>query len=282
VFQGGKSNEASIGQMAGKSVVLQKTKEIGAEVMQSVKEPVGIRSLNSALDSTKTTAAAEKESKLVLLEQRSGDGSAGSQMKVFSTPPGTHVNTKTASRVTSTLEEAVILSVEIPGTPKTSAGTADVMTKESTIIEAAPAVAVTIPPAAAEEETATGGKDVTGKDSLVEWVGSVVNISQGNVYYAACSVAGVTMRLQDCALFRPESPQDPPYIARLQVSCVTEAIHKTSTYQNVVKSHANSGSMWYRLQIFRRLSCQSHWKNPMSCYSLRQFFRSCAHNANNL
>ncbi|KAH9547518.1 hypothetical protein CY35_11G037900 [Sphagnum magellanicum] len=213
---GGKSNEASIGQMAGKSVVLQKTKEIGAEVMQSVKEPVGIRSLNSALDSTKTTAAAEKESKLVLLEQRSGDGSAGSQMKVFSTPPGTHVNTQTASRVTSTLEEAVILSVEIPGTPKTSAGTADVMTKEATIIEAAPAVAVTIPPPPAEEETATGGKDVTGKDSLVEWVGSVVNISQGNVYYAACSVAGVTMRLQDCALFRPESPQDPPYIARLQ------------------------------------------------------------------
>lgn len=70
-----------------------------------------------------------------------------------------------------------------------------------------------------DTETATSGKSGGGDDGIVnvEWVGPVVNVTQGNVYYAACSVAGVTMRLQDTAFFRPETTDTPPYIARLQV-----------------------------------------------------------------
>ncbi|CAM6018153.1 unnamed protein product [Sphagnum balticum] len=181
--QGAKSSEGSKEQVGEKSLLLYK-KGIGGEVAQGTKEFVGMN-LNSALASTKTTEAGAAESKLVVLEQRNGDCPAQSQITAASpTPPATQIYTETATKVITTTSEA------------------------------APQVAVTFP--AVEEEIVMGGKCVTRKSSSVEWVGSVVNVSQGNVYYTACSVAGVTMRLQDCALFRPESPHDPPYIARLQ------------------------------------------------------------------
>ena len=83
--------------------------------------------------------------------------------------------------------------------------------------------ATSVTPPEQDTEAGTSGKDGNGDDSIVvvDWVGPVVNVSQGNVYYAACSVAGVTMRLQDTAFFRPENMDVPPYIARLQVSGVT-------------------------------------------------------------
>ncbi|KAH8949788.1 hypothetical protein BDL97_10G049800 [Sphagnum fallax] len=182
-LQGAKSSEGSKEQVGEKSLLLYK-KGIGGEVAQGTKEFVRMN-LNSALASTKTTEAGAAERKLVVLEQRNGDCPAQCQITAASpTPPATQIHTETATKVTTTTSEA------------------------------APQVAVTFP--AVEEETVMGGKCVTRKSSSVEWVGSVVNVSQGNVYYTACSVAGVTMRLQDCALFRPESPHDPPYIARLQ------------------------------------------------------------------
>jgi hypothetical protein len=185
MFQGAKSSEGSKEQVGEKSLLLYK-KGIGGEVAQGTKEFVRMN-LNSALASTKTTEAGAAERKLVVLEQRNGDCPAQCQITAASpTPPATQIHTETATKVTTTTSEP------------------------------APQVAVTFP--AVEEETVMGGKCVTRKSSSVEWVGSVVNVSQGNVYYTACSVAGVTMRLQDCALFRPESPHDPPYIARLQVS----------------------------------------------------------------
>lgn len=50
----------------------------------------------------------------------------------------------------------------------------------------------------------------------IEWVGDVVHKSDGKKFYSACTVGGYLYRLQDCALFRPETPNVPPYIARLQ------------------------------------------------------------------
>lgn len=56
-------------------------------------------------------------------------------------------------------------------------------------------------------------------DSIVtvEWVGPVLSTSQDKLFYSACSVGGETLRLHDTAFFRPEAPDVPPYIARLQV-----------------------------------------------------------------
>lgn len=54
--------------------------------------------------------------------------------------------------------------------------------------------------------------------SSVGWVGPLISSCQDKLYYSACSVGGETLRLQDTALFRPEAPGVPPYIARLQVT----------------------------------------------------------------
>lgn len=50
----------------------------------------------------------------------------------------------------------------------------------------------------------------------VEWVGDIAQRYDGKNFYTACSVGGFLYKLHDCALFRPETPGVPPYIARLQ------------------------------------------------------------------
>ncbi|KAH7415887.1 hypothetical protein KP509_14G064400 [Ceratopteris richardii] len=50
----------------------------------------------------------------------------------------------------------------------------------------------------------------------VEWASDVIHRAEGKNFYAACTVGGHLYRVQDCALFRPETPHVPPYIARLQ------------------------------------------------------------------
>ncbi|CAM6092212.1 unnamed protein product [Calypogeia fissa] len=52
---------------------------------------------------------------------------------------------------------------------------------------------------------------------VMEWVGESIRKAEGKLYYRACSVGGITFSVSDCALFRPETPDVPPYIARLQV-----------------------------------------------------------------
>ncbi|OAE33108.1 hypothetical protein AXG93_862s1000 [Marchantia polymorpha subsp. ruderalis] len=52
---------------------------------------------------------------------------------------------------------------------------------------------------------------------LMEWVGESTRTTEGKTYYKSCRVGGLTYHLSDCALFRPETPDVPPYIARLQV-----------------------------------------------------------------
>eukprot|EP00252_Welwitschia_mirabilis_P016267 TRINITY_DN3588_c0_g3_i1.p1 TRINITY_DN3588_c0_g3~~TRINITY_DN3588_c0_g3_i1.p1 ORF type:complete len:455 (+),score=112.63 TRINITY_DN3588_c0_g3_i1:58-1365(+) len=51
----------------------------------------------------------------------------------------------------------------------------------------------------------------------VEWVGEMLQTKEGRTYYQACSVRGTLYKLHDYALFRPETPNVPPYIARLQL-----------------------------------------------------------------
>lgn len=51
----------------------------------------------------------------------------------------------------------------------------------------------------------------------VEWVGDKLQVTDGKTYYHSCSVRGVLYKLHDYALFRPETPNVPPYIARLQI-----------------------------------------------------------------
>ncbi|KAI5063938.1 hypothetical protein GOP47_0020608 [Adiantum capillus-veneris] len=65
----------------------------------------------------------------------------------------------------------------------------------------------------------------------IEWVGDAVHRSDGKKFYSACTVGGYTYRLQDCALFRPETPNVPPYIARLQA----------------LWEDTNSGAKWVRV-----------------------------------
>lgn len=60
-------------------------------------------------------------------------------------------------------------------------------------------------------------QEVSEQSLKLEWLGPVVSSGQEKLYYSACSVGGVTIRLQDAAFFRPEAPDVPPYIARLQV-----------------------------------------------------------------
>jgi hypothetical protein len=52
----------------------------------------------------------------------------------------------------------------------------------------------------------------------IEWIGEALQKHNGKIFYASCKVGGMLYRLQDCALFRPETPNVPPYIARLQVN----------------------------------------------------------------
>ncbi|KAG0622934.1 hypothetical protein M758_3G134800 [Ceratodon purpureus] len=59
-------------------------------------------------------------------------------------------------------------------------------------------------------------QEVSEQSLKLEWLGPVVSSGQEQLYYSACSVGGVTIRLQDAAFFRPEAPDVPPYIARLQ------------------------------------------------------------------
>lgn len=57
-----------------------------------------------------------------------------------------------------------------------------------------------------------------GEDAYrVEWVGDKLQVTGGKTYYQSCSVRGVIYKLHDYALFRPETPNVPPYIARLQL-----------------------------------------------------------------
>lgn len=57
-----------------------------------------------------------------------------------------------------------------------------------------------------------------GEDAYrVEWVGDKLQVTGGKSYYQSCSVRGVIYKLRDYALFRPETPNVPPYIARLQL-----------------------------------------------------------------
>ena len=60
-------------------------------------------------------------------------------------------------------------------------------------------------------------QEVSEQSLKLEWLGPVLSAGQEKLYYSACSVGGVIMRLQDAAFFRPEASDVPPYIARLQV-----------------------------------------------------------------
>jgi hypothetical protein len=59
--------------------------------------------------------------------------------------------------------------------------------------------------------------EVSDQSLKLEWLGPVVSSGLEKLYYSACSMGGVTLRLQDAAFFQPEAPDVPPYIARLQV-----------------------------------------------------------------
>ncbi|KAJ7549866.1 hypothetical protein O6H91_07G072500 [Diphasiastrum complanatum] len=66
------------------------------------------------------------------------------------------------------------------------------------------------------------GTSVVSSDKVpdaisVEWAGDMLQLIEEKAYYAACRVGGCTFKLNDCALFRPETPDIPPYIARIQV-----------------------------------------------------------------
>ncbi|KAH6554753.1 hypothetical protein KP509_1Z309400 [Ceratopteris richardii] len=50
----------------------------------------------------------------------------------------------------------------------------------------------------------------------IEWASDVIHRADGKHFYSACTVGGQLYRLHDCALFRPETPNVPPYIAHLQ------------------------------------------------------------------
>ncbi|GLJ15404.1 hypothetical protein SUGI_0252870 [Cryptomeria japonica] len=78
---------------------------------------------------------------------------------------------------------------------------------KSTIFETKSLVEATDPSRATEEDDAY----------CVEWVGDKLYVVGGKTYYQSCSVNGVSYRLHDYALFRPEIPNVPPYIAKLQV-----------------------------------------------------------------
>jgi len=61
-------------------------------------------------------------------------------------------------------------------------------------------------------------RSTEGEDAYrVEWVGDKLQVTGGKTYYQSCSVRGVLYKLHDYALFRPETPNVPPYIARLQI-----------------------------------------------------------------
>ncbi|KAL3693112.1 hypothetical protein R1sor_006763 [Riccia sorocarpa] len=74
--------------------------------------------------------------------------------------------------------------------------------------------------AAAEQLDASNDGNPPGKHVevplLMEWVGDSISSIEGKTYYKSCRVGGHTYHLADCALFRPETPDVPPYIARLQ------------------------------------------------------------------
>ncbi|KAL2634725.1 hypothetical protein R1flu_006204 [Riccia fluitans] len=73
---------------------------------------------------------------------------------------------------------------------------------------------------AAEQRTESNATNLPGKHAEVplqmDWVGDSSGTVEGKTYYKSCRVGGHTYHLGDCALFRPETPDVPPYIARLQ------------------------------------------------------------------
>ncbi|KAH9315156.1 hypothetical protein KI387_023783, partial [Taxus chinensis] len=79
--------------------------------------------------------------------------------------------------------------------------------QKSTISDKKSSVDVTDQSRATEEDDA----------SPVEWVGDKSRVSGGKTYYQSCSVNGVIYNLHDYALFRAETPNVPPNIAKLQI-----------------------------------------------------------------
>ncbi|EFJ31269.1 hypothetical protein SELMODRAFT_408842 [Selaginella moellendorffii] len=73
-------------------------------------------------------------------------------------------------------------------------------------------------PSPAENAATTAQPDNSGGQVClhVDWVGAPTKVVDKRVYYSSCCVGGWTYKIKDCALFRPESPEIPPYIARLQ------------------------------------------------------------------
>lgn len=81
-----------------------------------------------------------------------------------------------------------------------------------------------------EEEDCDGMAKETDRFG-VEWIGDIIHKNDGKNFYSACTVGGYVYRLRDCALFRPETPNVPPYIARLQA----------------LWEDTNTGSKWVRV-----------------------------------
>eukprot|EP00850_Spirogloea_muscicola_P020007 SM000205S06214 [mRNA] locus=s205:17003:21064:- [translate_table: standard] len=50
----------------------------------------------------------------------------------------------------------------------------------------------------------------------IEWENSSPQIHESRLQYLGCRIRGVSYKVNSCALFRPESPGDRPYVARLQ------------------------------------------------------------------
>ncbi|ERN10016.1 hypothetical protein AMTR_s00013p00237850 [Amborella trichopoda] len=50
----------------------------------------------------------------------------------------------------------------------------------------------------------------------VDWVGEKVKVAEGRTYYQSCCINGVIYKLQDYALFHPDYPNFPSYVAKIQ------------------------------------------------------------------
>eukprot|EP00850_Spirogloea_muscicola_P017085 SM000143S00750 [mRNA] locus=s143:207571:211669:+ [translate_table: standard] len=64
----------------------------------------------------------------------------------------------------------------------------------------------------------------------IEWENSSPQILESRLQYSGCRIRGISYKVTSCALFRPESPGDRPYVARLQ-----EMYENTADKVKVVK-----------------------------------------------
>ena len=128
------------------------------------------------------------------------------------------VNTMINGSLTDNVVSQVMTSQPptVPQIPKSNSK--GKKSKESNALHSSNKVAETGNDASSQRERDDPNRLVKDTERLqIEWIGDELQKHNGKIFYASCKVGGILYRLQECALFRPETPNVPPYIARLQV-----------------------------------------------------------------